>query len=146
MEVKKVESNSLIWNELIHYAENCSWVAGKHLSSMMRSNVFVEWESVFVAMIDSEIIGFCTFLKTDYYPENRYTPWNSTIFVDEKFRGRRISEHMINKVIEYAKDQGFTKVYIPSDMIGFYERYGFKKIDELQNYDGDFDNIFVKEI
>lgn len=53
---------------------------------------------------------------------------------------------MISKVIEYAKEQGFSKVYIPSDMTGFYEKYGFVKIDELVNYGGDMDNIFVKEI
>ncbi len=113
---------------------------------MMRKDTFEEWESVFAAIIEDEIIGFCTFLKTDYYPENRYSPWISTIFVDEKYRGMRISERMINKVIEYAKEQNFLKVYIPSDMIGIYEKYGFQKIDELQNYDGDIDNIFAKEI
>ncbi len=146
MEVNRVEYNDIKWNELIEYAENCSWIAGKHLASMMRKDTFEEWESVFAAIIEDEIIGFCTFLKTDYYPENRYSPWISTIFVDEKYRGMRISERMINKVIEYAKEQNFLKVYIPSDMIGIYEKYGFQKIDELQNYDGDIDNIFAKEI
>lgn len=53
---------------------------------------------------------------------------------------------MWNELIEYAKEKEFSKVYIPSDMIGFYEKYGFQKFDELQNYDGDMDNIFVKEI
>lgn len=146
MEVNRIEYNDLKWNELIEYAENCSWIAGKHLASMMRNNTFAGWESVFAAITEDEIIGFCTFLKTDYYPENRYSPWISTIFVDEKYRGKRISERMINKVIEYAKEQNFSKVYIPSDMIGMYEKYGFQKIDELQNYDGDIDNIFAKEI
>lgn len=53
---------------------------------------------------------------------------------------------MWNELIEYAKEKEFSKVYIPSDMIGFYEKYGFQKFDERQNYDGDMDNIFVKEI
>lgn len=53
---------------------------------------------------------------------------------------------MWNELIDYAKEKEFSKVYIPSDMIGFYEKYGFQKFDELQNYDGDMDNIFVKEI
>ncbi|MBD5494662.1 MAG: GNAT family N-acetyltransferase [Lachnospiraceae bacterium] len=146
MEVNRIESNDSKWNALIEYTENCSWTAGKHLASMMRDNAFDEWESVFAATTEDEIIGFCTFLKTDYYPENRYSPWISTIFVDEKYRGKRISERMINKVIEYAKEQNFSKVYIPSDMTGFYEKYGFQKIDELQNYGGDIDNIFAREI
>ncbi|MBR5873091.1 MAG: GNAT family N-acetyltransferase [Oscillospiraceae bacterium] len=119
---------------------------GKHLAQILRENNFLEWEAVFATVSEDEIIGFCTFLKTDYYPENKYSPWISSIFVDENFRGNRISFSMIEKAIEHAKIWNFKKVYIPSDMVGFYEKYGFRKIDELLNYGGDTDNIFVKEI
>ena len=146
MKISRIEKSSERWNELINYAQSCSWVAGRHLASMMEQNAFTEWESVFAVVSKDKIIGFCTFLKTDYYPENRYSPWISSIFVDESYRGNRISEKMIEAVIEYEKEQGFSKVYIPSDMIGFYEKYGFVKIDELQNYSGDIDNVFAKEI
>ncbi len=91
-------------------------------------------------------MGFCTFMKTDYYPDNRYYPWISTVFVDEDHRGRRISQHMIEAVIEYAGGCQFSQVYIPSDMTGFYEKYGFEKIGELENYGGDVDAIFMKTI
>ena len=132
--------------KLIDYAENCSWIAGKHLAFILRENKFLEWEEIFAVIEDCEIIGFCTFLKTDYYPENKYFPWISSIFIDEKYRGKRISFDLIENVILYAKHHNFTKVYIPSDMSGFYEKCGFKKIDELINYGGDTDNIFVREI
>lgn len=146
MNISRIEKNSEKWNELISYAQSCSWIVGRHLADMMKRNAFTEWESVFAAVSEDKVIGFCTFLKTDYYPENRYSPWISSIFVDESYRGNRISEKMIETVISYAKEQGFSKVFIPSDMIGFYEKYGFIKIDEMQNFSGDIDNIFVKEI
>ncbi len=38
------------------------------------------------------------------------------------------------------------KVYIPSEMKGFYEKCGFQPIDKLINYGGDIDTIFMKEI
>ena len=31
-------------------------------------------------------------------------------------------------------------------MLGFYERYGFVKIDELTNYGGDVDSIFARNL
>ncbi len=40
----------------------------------------------------------------------------------------------------------FKKVYIPSDMTGFYEKCGFMKIDELVNYGGDVDSVYMREI
>lgn len=146
MYISRIEKSNERWDELINYSKNCSWIAGKHLAGLMEKNAFTEWESVFAAVLEDKIVGFCTFMKTDYYPENRYSPWISSIFVDEAYRGCRISEKMIKTVIAYAKEQGFSKVYIPSDIIGLYEKYGFEKIDKLQNYGGDIDNIFAKEI
>ncbi len=146
LKIIKVENNTALWAQLIDYAENCSWIAGKHISGMLRENRFFEWESIFAAVLEGNIVGYCTFLKTDYYPENRYSPWISSIFVDEGHRGARISGQMIEAVIEYAREQGFKRVYIPSDMVGFYEKYGFTKIDELTNYGGDVDNIFARDI
>ena len=144
--VVRVEPAHELWNRLADYAENCSWIAGKHLAMMLRENRFEEWESVFAAVADREIVGYCTFLKTDYYPENRYFPWISSIFVDERHRGRRISQQMIEKVIDYARTVGFSRVYIPSDLVGMYEKYGFSKVDELVNYGGDVDSIYAREI
>lgn len=145
--VQRLTPGGSYWNELIHYAENCSWkFVGPHLADLMRRDIFTEWEAVFVCLVNGEISGFCTFLKEDFYPENRYFPWISTIFVDEKCRGYRLSHRMIESVITYAKSCGFSKVYIPSDMIGFYEKCGFTSIDTLTNYIGAADTVFMKEI
>ncbi|MBO5449511.1 MAG: GNAT family N-acetyltransferase [Ruminococcus sp.] len=147
MSVIRVQFDTDLWDKLIVYLQNCSWeAAGKHLAEMMKERRFTDWEAVFAAIEDERIIGFCTFLKTDYYPENRYSPWISSIFVDEQHRGHRISHEMIEAAVQYAREIGFKTVYIPSDMTGFYEKCGFTKIDELKNYAGEFDSIFSKEI
>lgn len=146
LHVTKAEPDCELWESLTEYAEHCSWEAGKHLAMMLRENRFEDWESVFAAMIDGEIVGFCTFLKTDYYPENRYSPWISSIFVDEKHRGNRISQQMIEAAIEYARSCHFSTVYIPSDLEGFYEKYGFVRVDELVNYAGDTDQVYARTV
>lgn len=146
MKIERIEYNSVLWKKTIDFAENCSWIAGKHIAGMLRENRFSEWEAFFIAIDNDNIIGYCSFLKEDYYPENRYFPWISSVFVDESARGRRVSHKMIETVIAYAKENNFTKVYIPSDMIGFYEKCGFIPIDSLKNYGGDMDTIFMREI
>lgn len=146
MKIEKIDEKSIYFNELINYAKSCPWVAGAHFADLLENNAFTDWESAFAAIVDKRIVGFCTFMKTDYYPDNKYFPWISTIFVDEEYRGKRISQHMIETVVEYAKSLGFSHVYIPSDKTGFYEKYGFEKIDELENYGGDVDAIFVRAI
>lgn len=146
MEVMRVVKDARYWNALIDFAENCSWIAGKHIANMVRENRFSDWECIFAAIEGGEIIGYCTLLKTDYYPENRYSPWVSALFVAEKHRGRRVSQKLIDFACAEAKRLGFTKVYTPSDMVGFYEKYGYVKIDELINYGGDMDSVFMREI
>ena len=146
MKIIRLQYEDKYWNKTIDFANYCSWCAGKHLADLMRNNCFNDWETVFIAIKDDDILGFCTFLKEDYYPEKRYSPWISSIFVNENARGKRISHQMIETVIQYAKENHFSKVYIPSDMIGFYEKCEFKPIDKLKNYAGDIDTIFMREI
>ncbi len=106
MNVLRVRFDTDLWNQLIFYSQNCSWKeAGKHLSEMMQEKRFTDWEAIFAAVEEEKIIGFCTFLKTDYYPENRYSPWISTIFVDERRRGRRVSHEMIEAACQYAAEE-----------------------------------------
>lgn len=146
MKIERIEYNSALWEKTIDFAENCSWIAGKHIAGMLRENRFSDWEAFFIAIDNDNIIGYCSFLKEDYYPENRYFPWISSVFVDESARGKRVSHKMIETVIAYAKENNFSKVYIPSDMKGFYEKCGFMPIDSLKNYGGDMDTIFMREI
>ncbi len=146
VEVICLKYGESLWNQTVDFAENCSWIAGKHFADMLRRNQFSDWEAAFAAVEDGRIIGYCTFLKTDYYPDNRYWPWISSIFVDEAARGRRVSHRMIATAEEYARSKGFTKVYIPSDMDGFYEKCGYSPVGTLVNYGGDTDTIFSKEI
>lgn len=146
MEIVRLEYGTLLWEKAIDFAENCSWVACKHIAGMLRENRFTDWEAFFVALEGNDIIGYCSFLKEDYYPENKYYPWISSVFVTEAARGKRVSHELIETAVAYAKLKGFFKVYIPSDMKGFYEKCGFKPIDSLKSYGGDMDIIFMREL
>ncbi|MBQ8201936.1 MAG: GNAT family N-acetyltransferase [Clostridia bacterium] len=146
LRITRVTPDMPLWNALVDYAANCSWLAGPHVADMLREHRFAGWESIFAAVKGEDIVGYCTFLQTDYYPENRYWPWISSIFVGEQHRGQGVCGHLIHAAIEYARTCGFTTVYIPSGMLGFYERYGFHKIDELTNYGGDTDSIFARDV
>ena len=145
-EIVRAEKGSVISESLAVYANSCSWIAGKHLAKLLRENAFTDWECAFAAVKDDRIIGFATVMKTDFYPENRYSPWISSIFVDESARRHGVPGKLIEAAEDYLVHLGFNRAYIPSDLTGFYERFGYKKIDTLKNYAGDTDNIFEKVI
>lgn len=143
---RRVLPSTPLWQKTAAFAAACSWAAGPHLAMLMQEHRFSDWEAVFTAHVNGQIVGFCTLLKQDYYPENRYSPWISSIFVDEKHRGQRISHRLIDRAIAYARQQGIRRVYIPTDMTGFYEKCGFAPIDRLTNYAGDEDIVYARDI
>ena len=51
-----------------------------------------------------------------------YISYIGFVFVDENYRGRRVSEKLIKHVIIYAKNAGFDNIYIMSGETGFYEK------------------------
>lgn len=133
------------WNETISFAEKCSWKAGPFLAEKMKNNAFNEWERVCAAYVDGEAAGFCTFAEKDELPEEyEFTPFIGFVFVDERYRGKRLSEKMIQSVFSYARELGWEKIYIMSGEIGLYEKYGFMKLGEYKTIYDSIDQLFVK--
>ena len=145
MIIKSLLFGDPLWEPLAEYAHNCSWRVGKILAKQMRADGFNDWERVFAAMDGSDFAGYCTFVKTDCIPNVPYTPYISAMFVGEAYRGNRLSETLIHFALEYAKQLGFEKVYLVSNHVNFYEKYGFEKIDaKPAPWDpNDIETIFV---
>ena len=145
--IQKVDRGTETALALLEFVKNFSWEAVKeHTMRVIRNWEFEAWETPFVAMTDGRIVGMVTIMKTDYYPLPEIYPWISTLFVSEKYRGRRISEKLIGFANLYAKDLGFDKTYIPSEHVGLYEKYGYHYIKDIVNYGGDTDRLYAKEL
>lgn len=135
------------WKETIFFAERCSWKAGSFLAKKMQENEFNEWERVCVACINGEVAGFSTFTEKDELSEQYdFTPFIGFVFVAEKYRGKRLSEMMIQGIISYAKELGYENVYIMSVETGLYEKYGFVKLGDYETVYGFTDQLFVQNI
>ncbi|MBR6996664.1 MAG: GNAT family N-acetyltransferase [Ruminococcus sp.] len=145
--VSRVVKDSPMAQQLMSFVENCSWYEVKeHIAEMLRKWEFTDWECMFAAVEDGEIVGMASIMKTDYYPLPEIFPWISCIFVTESSRGRRISGELINSANAFAKELGFTKTYIPTEYTGLYEKYGYTYIRDIVNYGGDTDRLYAKEI
>lgn len=154
MEIKALVPTDPLWPELMAYAASCSWKAGPFLAKDMENEIFTDWERVFAALESrtgsspkgTEIAGYCTFARKDCIPDVPYTPYIGYMFVDEKYRGRRLSGQLIKAVLDYAGKSGFSRVYLVSGEKGLYEKYGFRKIDEKKDVWGNDEQIFMTEL
>lgn len=147
LEIRKVDRDTDLADKLIRFVENFSWEDVKeHILWMLRTWVFTDWETVFVAMAGSQIVGMASVMKEDYYPLPEIYPWISCVFVSEEYRGHRISEKLIDFANVYAKEKGFDRTYIPSEHIGLYEKYGYHYLKDIVNYGNGTDRLYVKEL
>lgn len=147
IEIQKVDKNTYLADALLNFVENFSWLDVKeHTVKVIQNWEFEDWETPFVAMVNGQIVGMVTIMKSDYYPLPEVFPWISTLFVSETFRGNRISGKLIDFANEYAKDIGFNRTYIPTGHIGLYEKYGYCYIKDIVNYGGDTDRLYAKEL
>ena len=146
MQIKNLNQNEKIWQELIDYANNCGWEAWPILAQKMKENNFLDWERIFVATENDEIIWFCTFTQEDWVPDCDYSPFVWFIFVDKNHRWKRLSEKMINEAETYAKSLNFKKLYIVSYHKWLYEKYWFEKCDQKADEMWRIETIFCRDI
>ncbi|MTL92175.1 GNAT family N-acetyltransferase, partial [Turicibacter sanguinis] len=55
-------------------------------------------------------------------------------------------QQMIQHVLEYAKQQGFKKVYLSTEEENLYEKYGFVYIDTLKSDAGTMETILMYDV
>ena len=144
MEILAIDESQPLWNDTIRFAQCCSWYAGWNLAKRMQEGRFADWEQVFAATEQNRIAGFCVFEEKSGLPEHLsyYSPFINCVFVDEAFRGRRISEKLIHAALDYAKSIGFQTVYLKSEHHGLYEKYGFEKIADFVPVKGLANQLF----
>ena len=108
-----------IWRDLVEYARSCPWRAGPYLAREMNANHFSGWERVFCLLVDGRIAGFCSLTEKDeILPEYPFMPFIGFVYVGERFRGKRLSQKMIEAVMAYAGEIGFSEVYLMSGETG----------------------------
>ena len=146
-EIHLMTAEHTYWKETISLAQKCSWKAGPFLARKMEENEFKEWERVCAVCVNGKVAGFSTFTGKDELSEQYdFSPFIGSVFVDEQYRGRRLSEMMIQKIISYAKELGYEKIYIMSGETGLYEKYGFIKLGNYETIYGWTDQLFVQDI
>ena len=89
---------------------------------------------------DEKLIGFISLFK---YDDNYdYTPWYATMYVKEDYRGNHYSKILNDALIEECKKMGLERIYLKSELVNYYEKFGAKYIKNLS----DKEKLFYMDI
>ena len=79
------------------------------------------------------LLGFISIFPTDGEERKDLSPWYATMYVKKEFRGNGYSKILNNAILQEAKKRGFKKIYLKTDLINYYEKFGAKFLDILNN-------------
>lgn len=78
VEIRKVDRDTDLAKALLDFVRNFSWEDAKeHILWLLSSWAFQDWEAVFAAVADGQIVGMASIMRTDYYPLPEIYPWRT---------------------------------------------------------------------
>ncbi len=134
----------------INEIERSDWRAGPFLSRLLRNGEFFdavgEDSRVLLLTEGNELISYCTFAEKDDIQPTDLTPWVGFVYTFPEHRGHRYAGLLFDEVERLAKERQVTDVYLSTNHIGLYEKYGWEFFDMMVDMDGEPSRVYVKKI
>jgi len=89
-----------------------------------------------------EVIGCTGLVTNDFISRMDLYPWVCGVFIEEEHRGNAYASLLLEKAKEDTAKAGFTHLYLSTDHIGFYEKYGFEYIGQGYHPWGETSRIY----
>ena len=135
--------------KLIEKIEAGDWVAAKFLAKLLREGTFrqsVGGGTVFLLMDGENVVSFVTLTRQDCIRDENLYPWLGFFYTFPAYRGHRYGGQLLAYAAQEAKKQGFAQVYLATDHLGLYEKYGFTYIENRVDIYGTDSRIYVKGV
>lgn len=81
----------------------------------------------------NKLIGFISLLKNDYKERKDLTPWYATMYVLKEYRSEGYSKILNNAILNEAKSLGYKKIYLKTELVNYYEKFGAIYIENLND-------------
>ena len=91
----------------------------------------------FYALVDGQrIAGCCGLITADFVSRGDLTPWICGVYIAPQDRGQQLASRLLTHAATEAATLGFAATYINTELAGFYERYGWQRIEDGYSLDG----------
>ena len=80
----------------------------------------------YLCLDGEKIVGGMGVIENDFHDRKDLTPNVCAVYTEEEYRRRGIAGHLLNMVVQDLREKGISPVYLVTDHIGFYERYGWE--------------------
>ena len=107
----------------------CDWSAAQFLVELLQKGTFHEtlggWGDLYLLMDEENLVSFATFSGQDSVRDESMTPWIGFVYTSPAYRGHRYAGQVLSHAESVAASRGYSKIYIATDHVGLYEKYGY---------------------
>ena len=97
----------------------------------------------YVVVRGDKMIAGCGVIENDFHERKDLAPNVCAVYVDEEYRNQGIAGFMLQYVCDDMSALGFDTLYLVTDHIGFYERYGWQFLCMVHEDGGELSRMYV---
>lgn len=100
----------------------------------------------FLALRHERPIACYGLAVNDFISRHDLWPWLVALYVDESERGQALGSRLLEHGLRETGRAGFSRLYLTTDHDGYYEKYGWRRIEDGYDRDGAACRIYVRDI
>lgn len=124
------------------------WHAAKFLAKLLTKGEFhsvVGPGTLYLLTDGDKLVSFGTLAERDCV-DVPYGPWIGFVHTAPEYRGHRYVGKLIDHACAVAREHGVARVYIGTDHVGLYEKYGFTYLENRVSVYGEDSRVYVREV
>ena len=96
----------------------------------------------YLLLKNNAIIGSYGLITNDFISRQDLLPWLCALYIEEEHRGKQLGSMLLQHGVHEASKLGFKKLYLVTDHIGYYEKYGWVYIGVGYSVNGEATRIY----
>lgn len=132
------------WLEQIRQAQ---WRAAELLVHLLEEGNFHQLlgrGTLFILADGDRLASFLTLADRDCIDDAALHPWIGFVYTAPEFRGQRCAGRLIDHAVRVAGECGAQHVYICTDHVGLYEKYGFTYLENRVSIYGEDSRVLLR--
>ena len=138
------------WEQLTKKIAVCDWSAARFLAELLEKGTFHDtlggWGDLYLPMDGENLVSFLTFTGQDAVRDEKLTPWIGFVYTVPAYRGHRCAGQLLAHAEAQAANRGYKKIYIATDHVGLYEKYGYSYQENRIDCWGDDMRVLYKNL
>lgn len=97
----------------------------------------------YLCLCGGEIAGGLGVVENDFHERKDLAPNVCAVYTEKEHRRRGIAGRLLNFAVEDLRSKGVSPVYLVTDHVGFYERYGWEFFCAARCDDGAVSRVYI---